>query len=140
MANRGTERGDRRGRAPHGGCASPRTGPGAPSPIVILCARFATSRLRSRAAAVAMKLRVRFLLVEANSSTHHCVRRLSRMLLTAEEMAGRLERYRLELEDFEQVSASEVRHLPTSSWAGSLLGNLEGATASVVEAWLQGRH
>jgi len=65
-------------------------GRGRLAPIVIVCARFPTLRLRSRAAAVAKELRVRFLLVEATSSTLFSLRRLSKMFLTAEEAAARL--------------------------------------------------
>lgn len=113
-------------------------GRGRLAPIVILCARFPTLRLRSRAAAVAKELRVRFLLVEAASSTLFSLRRLSKMFLTAEEAAARLERYRLGVEAYAKVSASERQRLPALT-LDSVLGDLDDATARVVDTWIGNR-
>ncbi len=107
---------------------------GSPGTVVVLCARFATPGLRARAARVASDLGVRFLLIEATSSSIRSLRRLSRMFLTAEEATARIERYRIALQTYEPVSASERRELPARPIAG-VLSDLEQATARAVTAW-----
>lgn len=115
-------------------CLAP--GLGRVAPVVILCARFSGPRVRSQAARVSRELRVRFLLVEATSSTFRSLRRLSRLLLSAEEAAARLERFRLEAGAYVRVSAAELKRLPALA-LDHVLGDLEGATARVLEAWLR---
>jgi hypothetical protein len=61
------------------------------------------------------------------------------MFLPPEEAAARLERYRLGVEAYEQVSVTELQRLPALA-LGSVLADLEGATARVLDAWLGSRH
>lgn len=108
---------------------------GSSTPVVIMCARFATSELRAEAARTAEELQVRFLLVEASSSSLRSMERLSRLLLTADETAARLARYENALRAYQRVSLAERRRLPAICLSG-VLGDLEGATARAVAAWV----
>ncbi|MEO8799282.1 MAG: hypothetical protein ABI551_15435 [Polyangiaceae bacterium] len=105
-------------------------------PIVIVCARFATPSSRLVAAEVARKHEAHFLLVEATSSVIRSLRRVSRLLLPAEETVVRLNRYEEASNAYQAISGAERLRLPALALSG-VLKDLDEAARRVLQAWVR---
>jgi hypothetical protein len=110
--------------------------PGA-APTLLVVARFATTSERRRAKAAARSAGMRFLFVEARSRDERALRRLPREYLSREELAVRLERYRVALREYQPLSRVETVLLPGLRLA-RVLSSLERAVDRVLGLWRVG--
>lgn len=103
-------------------------------PLIVVCARFKTPKLRVAAAKVASDHGKRFLLVEVRSAPIRALRRISRLMLSSKETALRIARYENARQDFELTTAAERAELPAITF-GTVLSNLEDTADRVVAVW-----
>lgn len=104
------------------------------TPLIVVCARFKTPKLRLTAANFASDRGMRFLLVEARSSPIRALRRISRLMLSPKETALRIARYENARRDFEPTTAAERAKLPAITFK-AVLSNLDDAADRVVAVW-----
>jgi len=104
------------------------------SPLIVICARFPTQQIRRSAADLARSLGMRFLLVEATSSSIRSLRRVSQLMLPSEETLRRIARYEKGRAAYKPVSQSERTRLPAVRLK-AVLSNLDLATTRVLQAW-----